>query len=1141
MFSIYTIGLITLIYLGVLFAIAFYGNKKRAASPIVYSLALGIHCTSWAFFGTTTQASQFGWAFVPTYLGVIIVMLFAFPVICRIAKLCRQHNISSLADFIGMRYQHSHIIAGMITLICFIGVVPYIALQLDAITLMLNLMTKDSQSLTPSIGFYVVGLMALFAIIFGTSTLDLTEKHTGLMYTIAFESLAKLAGLVVVGLYVCYSLFDGVYDLFITASKHEASIQILQSDFSIWVFVSHVLLGVCSMFCLPRQFHIAFIENNNENELLLARWLFPLFLLCMTIFVLPIALAGNILLDTSQFSTDSFALSIPVSMGNEWVSITSYIGGLSGATSMVIVATLTMGIMVANSFVTPLWLSTQVSPHLKKNLAPANILRIRQFTVILVLSIAYWYHLNISQTAPLVKSGFIALSLLAQMFPAIIFGVYWKHATKMSAIFGTLVGAGCWAYFILYPSILSSYYFAAPLTDSDLALGFYISFISNIIIFVIIASLHLAFGKPINSRNQSANKLNSQGSVPRYVNESRSNFQIPTSDLLALINRVIPAQLANAFSARVSLSDAANLAYVEPSVLAHAERLLASHVGNASARILLAAISINKKEDINELTEWVEQASQTFQFNHELLQSSVAHIPQGISVISSDMSLIAWNQKYIELFDYPKHFLRVGMHLREILEFNASRGLMHQPDTDLSFKQLIERRISYTMSGSAYKFIRDNQNGRVIEIAGSPLPGGGFVTTYNDISEYIHIQRQLEEAKIELESRVEERTAELNSAKLDAEMANTSKTKFLAAAGHDLMQPFNAASLFASMLHQRLKNADDKELTQGLVNALENADQLLSMLLDMTKLESGLFKPDMHSFSLNSLLKNLVNEYAVVAQQKQLSIDYVETTAWVHSDRRLLNRIIQNLISNAVRYTESGRILVGVRRRNENKIEICILDTGRGIADDQKRLIFDEFKQLDNKGNNEGIGLGLTIVEKMSQLLNHDVKVQSIVGRGTQFSITLQRSKRGLLPMVEKEDTANSQTFMQHKTVLLIENQPLIVNAMTTLLQGWGALVYVAHDGKSVEQIQQQKSINYIIADYHLDNGDNGIDVCQSILAYRKQHKLNTPLLLLSTADRSPAIREQADIHSMIYLPKPLKPMALKRLLQKTKSSAGII
>lgn len=1131
MFSIYTIGLITLIYLGVLFAIAFYGNKKRAPSPIVYSLALGIHCTSWAFFGTTTQATQFGWAFVPTYLGVIIVMLFAFPIICKIAKLCRQHNISSLADFIGMRYQHSHIIAGMVTLICFIGVVPYIALQLDAITLMLNLITNDGGSLTPSIGFYVVGLMALFAILFGTRTLDLTEKHTGLMYTIAFESLAKLAGLVIVGVYVCYSLFDGVFDLFIEASQHESTIQILQSDFSIWVFVSHVVLGVCAMFCLPRQFHITFIENNNENELLLARWLFPLFLVCMTIFVLPIALAGNILLDTSQFSTDSFALSIPVSMGNEWVSVTSYIGGLSGATSMVIVATLTMGIMVANSFVTPLWLSTQMSPHLKKNLAPANILRIRQITVILVLSIAYWYHLNISQTAPLVKSGFIALSLLAQMFPTIILGLYWRDAHKFSAILGTLVGASFWGYFILYPSILSSYYFAPPPTDAELAFGFYISFISNIIVFILVSLLTRQFST--RDQNRSHAVANNNDSTAFGIGERKTNFQIPTNELLGLINRVIPTQLAKAFEKRISLSDAANLAYVEPSVLAHAERLLSSHVGNASARILLAAISINKKEDINELTHWVEQASQNFQFNHELLQSSVAHIPQGISVISSDLSLIAWNQKYIELFDYPKNFLRVGMPLHDILKYNASRGLMDKEDKALSSEEKIERRLAYISSGSAYKFLRNNQSGRVIEIAGSPLPGGGFVTTYNDISEYIHIQRQLEEAKRDLESRVKQRTAELNSAKLDAEMANTSKTKFLAAAGHDLMQPFNAASLFASMLHQRIKSAANKELTQGLVNALENADQLLSMLLDMTKLESGLIKPNKQAFSLNQLLKNLVSEYAVVAQQKALTINYVETSVWVISDRRLLIRIIQNLISNAVRYTSSGRILVGVRRRKNDLVEICVLDTGSGIADEQKRLIFDEFKQLDNKENNQGIGLGLTIVEKMSQLLKHDVKVRSILGLGTQFSIQLQRSKSQTIPAVE-EETGNSSAFMQSKSVLLIENEPLIAAAMTTLLQEWGATVYAAHDASSA-QVHAAFDIDFIIADYHLDNADNGIDVCRSIVLLREQQQLSVPVLLLSTADRSQVIRDQADQLGMIYLPKPIKPVALKRLLQKAK------
>lgn len=600
-----------------------------------------------------------------------------------------------------------------------------------------------------------------------------------------------------------------------------------------------------------------------------------------------------------------------------------------------------------------------------------------------------------------------------------------------------------------------------------------------------------------------------------------------------LVNRVIPPHLAKAFSERINKSDDLNSAYVGPSALAHAERLLSSHVGNASARILLAAISINKKEDITELTEWVEQASQNFQFNHEVLQSSVAHIPQGISVISSDLSLLAWNQKYIELFNYPSGFLRVGMPLHDILRYNGSRGLMHKVGDAISVEQQIERRLAYILSGSAYKFIRDNQNGRVIEIAGSPLPGGGFVTTYNDISEYIQIQRQLEDSKRELETRVELRTAELNSAKIDAELASTSKTKFLAAAGHDLMQPFNAASLFASMLHQRTESSANRELTQGLVNALENADQLLSMLLDMTKLESGLFKPNKHPFSLNQLLKNLVQEYSVIAQQKQLSIKYIPTSIWVHSDRRLLNRIIQNLISNAVRYTETGRILVGVRRKEKNTVEICVLDTGRGIADEQKRLIFDEFKQLDNKENNQGIGLGLTIVEKMSELLNHEVHVQSILGRGTQFSIRLKRTKIQAMPTAEREDTGNNPLFLQNKVVLLIENEPLIVDAMRTLLDDWGATAYCAHDAKSAKP-HELGQLDYIIADYHLDNGDNGIDVCQSIILCRQKNDLSVPILLLSTADRSESIREQADKYEMTYLPKPLKPVALKRLLLKT-------
>ncbi|MEQ3659752.1 MAG: PAS domain-containing hybrid sensor histidine kinase/response regulator [Glaciecola sp.] len=1122
MFSIYTIAFITLSYLGVLFAIAFYGNRKKSPSPIVYSLALGVHCTSWAFFGTTTQASQFGWAFVPTYLGVILVMLFAFPVVCKVARLCRQFNISSLADFIGIRYQHSHLIAGIITLICFVGVVPYIALQLDAITLMLSLITKDKLAFAPSIGFYVVAFMALFAIIFGTRTLDLTEKHTGLMYTIAFESIVKLLGLLIVGIYVCYYLFNGFLDVFVQAAKEPATTEILQADFSVWIFVSHVILGICSMFCLPRQFHINFIENNNETELVLARWLFPLFLLAMSIFVLPIALAGNLLLDTAQYSTDSFALSIPVHFDNELVALTSFIGGLSGATSMVIVATLALGIMVANSLVTPLWLSTQVTPHLKKSLAPSNILRIRQFTVMLVFSIAYWYHLNISQTAPLVKSGFIALSLLAQMFPALIIGLYWGKANRSAALLSTLSGAGLWVYFILYPSILSSYYFNEIPTDSELSQGFYLAFGFNILVFVVVSMFNRQAPSVINN--------------PFLISDSQQSktpYQIVTNELERLIDKVIPANLSAAFSSRIERSNANLLGYAEPSTLAHAERLLSSHIGNAGARILLAAISTNKKDDVHELSHWVEEASQSFQFNHELLQSSVAHIPQGISVINQEMKLIAWNQKYVDMFDYPQHFLKIGMPIIEVLKYNASRGLMNgKEDERLSVKEQIQRRIDHIKSGSAYKFLRDNTNGNVIEIVGSPLPGGGFVTTYNDISEYIHIQRELQESKQELENRVEQRTAELNIAKLDAEMASTSKTKFLAAAGHDLMQPFNAASLFASMLHQKIQDTENSELTKGLVGALENADQLLSMLLDMTKLESGLIKPHKQAIDLNDLLKNLVNEYQVLARQKGLNIHYVPTNIWVISDRRLLNRIIQNLITNAIRYTDRGKILVGVRRRSLNNVDICVLDSGRGIADEQKSLIFDEFKQLDKHENNQGLGLGLTIVEKMSALLEHDIKVRSELGKGTQFQVQLQRSKNKNAVSAPLNQASQVETFLEGKYVLLIENEPLIQAAMTTLFTDWGARVLVARDHASAMDAYQD-NIDIIIADYHLDNADNGIDVCKAVLSRQDADGVARSIVVLSTADRSPELRDEASNLGIMFLPKPVKSLALKRLLGK--------
>ena len=283
MIDVWTVSALVLCYLLVLFALVFWADKRykrqQQQHPLIFSLALGVHCTSWAFFGTTTEATQYGWAFVPSYLGVILVFLFAHPVLRKISLLCHQHQVSSLADFISLRFEKSYLLAALVTLLCLVGVIPYIALQLDSVSQSVALLVVVSWS--GNVGAYVAISMALFAILFGTQSLSASDKHPGLMLIIAFASLVKLVALLIVGVYVCYAMFDGVLDLFGQAQLHPKSQQIIHSDSAMWVYLSQMLLGVCSMFCLPRQFHINFVENNGSEELRTARWMFPLYLCLM--------------------------------------------------------------------------------------------------------------------------------------------------------------------------------------------------------------------------------------------------------------------------------------------------------------------------------------------------------------------------------------------------------------------------------------------------------------------------------------------------------------------------------------------------------------------------------------------------------------------------------------------------------------------------------------------------------------------------------------------------------------------------------------------------------------------------------------------------------------------------------------------
>jgi signal transduction histidine kinase len=484
----------------------------------------------------------------------------------------------------------------------------------------------------------------------------------------------------------------------------------------------------------------------------------------------------------------------------------------------------------------------------------------------------------------------------------------------------------------------------------------------------------------------------------------------------------------------------------------------------------------------------VEEASQTFQFNHEVFQSSVEHIQQGISVLDHNLKLLAWNQRYIELFGYPKDFIKVGLSIRDLLRYNAQRGLFASAigSSAEDVNRQIDKRIKYMQSGSRYKYLRTQENGQVIELNGSPLPGGGFVTTYSDISEYINIQQQLQQAKEHLEIRVEQRTLQLqkvnkalDDARQEAENANESKTKFLAAAGHDLMQPFNAASLFAALLKQKAPTAEMADMSQSLIQSLNSAEELLSMLLDMTKLESGVLKTNLQYFELSEVMTPLMLEFSILAEQKHLKLHYIHSSVVVYSDKKLLRCILQNLISNAIRYTQTGRILVGTKRR-DNTVRLCVIDTGSGIAKEQQQEIFQEFhRQLDSQSNAQG--LGLTIVERISALLTHPIDLHSVIGKGTCFSVEVPMGdKCKLIAKAAANTPLEASLLLTGKRILIVDNEVQILSAMSHLLTSWGASVVCATDLQSAIG-QCEQAVDLMMLDYQLDHGATGVQVGQKL------------------------------------------------------------
>ncbi len=646
---------VALAYLFLLFALAWWGDKRADQGksliswPGVYALSIAVYCTSWTFYGSVGRAATGGVGFLPIYLGPTLMAALWWILLRKMARVSKAQRVTSIADFLSARYGKSTLLGGLVTVIAVIGIMPYISLQLKAVSASfqaLVLSETEHKAVPPVLedtAFYVALLLAAFAILFGTRHIDASERHEGMVAAVAFESLVKLVAFIAVGLFVCFFMFESPAQLFQQAAQDPQLHRLftLPDAHAMGDFVALTFLSGLVIITLPRQFQVAVVENVQEDHIRQAAWMFPLYLLLINLFVLPIALAGRLAYGTSV-NPDLFVLDLPLGAGQNALALFAFIGGLSAATGMIIVETVALATMVCNDLVMPALL--RLSPSHLKDRADLSglLLSIRRWAIVGVVALGYLYAHFIGQSYALVTIGLVSFAAAAQFAPALLGGILWKGATRTGALAGLSAGAAIWFYTLLLPSFARSGWISGAFIETGpfgiellkpYALFGLSGFepITHALIWSMMANLGLYVW---------VSMLSSQGTLERiqatlFVDALKpagetggGRFWRGTAqmaDLLALTARFVGTENAErAFLAHAQARglDLAEMEVVDAEFVAFAERLLAGAIGAASARVMVANVAKGEVMGLTEVMEILDEASQVIAYSQKLEAAS---------------------------------------------------------------------------------------------------------------------------------------------------------------------------------------------------------------------------------------------------------------------------------------------------------------------------------------------------------------------------------------------------------------------------------------------------------------------------------------------------------------------------------------
>ena len=1130
------------VYVGLLFGCAFLGERSsvkigKRGRQFLFALTLGVYCTSWTFYGAVGSALQQGWAFLAIYLGPLLFLWFGHDAWQRLVQIRRHHSINSIADFLAARYGKSPLLAALVTVLAVVSVLPYFALQLQAISLSVSvLMPEQTQPAGfdwPSMGVFALtaGLAAL-AMLFGTRQLHSNERHGGLMLAVALESAVKLIALLLVGGYALWHLSQST-----TPLPHVPTLALPTQIPS--GFLAQTLVAALAMICLPRQFHVAVVECSHADDLKAARPLFAGYLLLTVLAILPIAWWAGTQLQPLD-NPDMAVLLLPLLHDQPALALVAFLGGFSAATGMLLVASVALSIMLSNDLILPAlwrlgWLRRD-TPHV------VDWVRwIRRLSLLGLMLLAYAIYRLFAGGTQLASIGVLSFAAVAQFAPALIGGLYWRGGSKTGVIAGLLAGFGLWALTLLWPTLLRlgigdiavlqhglfgwAWLRPEALLGSQgfdpITHGVLWSLSVNLLLYVLVS---LRFRPLMREQMQALAFLqpDDQAKEPLYISTNTAPSRFQLIDLYTLAEQITGTAVANSkfqqFAMQLgqpfNLHQAADGRWWRMT-----EQLLAGSIGTATARSLLSSALHDKGMGIAEIAGLLDHASQWQRFNQALLATMMNHIAQGVSVVDAELKLVAWNRRYLELFDYPDDLVYVGCPIAHLIQYNAERGECGVGD----IREHIEKRLYWMRLGNPHVFERVRKDGRVIEMRGQPIDGGGFVTTFADITAFRQTEAALEQRVLERTEQLEIALQQQAEARQIADQANQSKSRFVAAASHDLLQPMHAARLFTASLADSGLDPEAAHLVQQLDRSLHGAESILSSLLDIARLDTGTLQPSLEPVALAPLLADLHSQYAPLAAQRGLQLRVYPSPLWVHTDPQWLRRMAQNLLSNALRYTAQGRVVMGVRQSAQG-VRLFVCDTGIGIDTAQQGRIFDEFQRgsVGSPWGEQGLGLGLAITLRMAKRLGQGLHLDSTIGKGSRFWLTLPEVAAQTVLTTPLPSTPTPA--LAGLRVLCLDNDPDILAGMQSLLSRWGCQVAIATNIHDALQQQPHTLAQVWLVDQHLDDQQSGF-------AFLQQHLPDGVLAALVTADSDPDLPLRVKQHGWGFLKKPLKPAALRAFL----------